>query len=50
MNNMALQIIPREHNFDFRHRTGEIRQANVKYPVSLVRQLLVAGITRPSSS
>jgi hypothetical protein len=29
--NMALQIIPREHNFDFHHRTGGIWWPRVKY-------------------
>jgi hypothetical protein len=24
INNIALQIIPRKHNFDFHHRMGEI--------------------------
>jgi hypothetical protein len=30
INNMALGIIPREHNFDFHHRTGESWRLSVK--------------------
>jgi hypothetical protein len=28
INNMVLQIIPNEHNFDFYHRTGTIWQSS----------------------
>jgi hypothetical protein len=30
INNMMLRAIPREHNFDFNHRTGEMWRPNVK--------------------
>jgi hypothetical protein len=32
INNLMLQIIAREHHFDFHHRTGEIWQSSVKCP------------------
>jgi hypothetical protein len=32
INNMVLRIIPKEYNFDFHHRTGEIWRSSVKCP------------------
>jgi hypothetical protein len=32
MNNMILRIIPREYDFDFHDRTGEIWRSSVKCP------------------
>jgi hypothetical protein len=40
-NNIVLQIIPREYNFDFRHRTGGAWEATGKCPD---RPHFVAGI------
>jgi hypothetical protein len=49
INNMILQIISRDHNFDLHHRTGETWRAIVKCPSNLGLRLLVAGITPPLS-
>jgi hypothetical protein len=32
INNMVLRIIPREHNSNFRHRTGEIWRSSMRCP------------------
>jgi hypothetical protein len=34
INDIVLQIIPREHDFDFRHRTGETGPAKLTCPDS----------------